>query len=324
MLRGYTVTYSFNVTSTQGPQLKGGKQETNGCDEMILKFHPLNYQPRTRQSGWHTSTVPGYIVTYCWDFETDKKWQDPKDEDRNSIGVTDSEAGSQDSTEEEDSGSGNTNWIRELEEFNEIGMRTIGNPELSTRSEVNRQEDRTRAGCPEPQLSSHNIEENKNSCHSDGTDWEKELREVEYTGGRMPESSDSEPELRERHRPINEEEMDHIHRELPHLDHSRRTQLFEFLEMEQPGIIVSSVFSIECFPTNLEQLASLRGSINLENFSDFTLKKICDLVLESTFEIEEGERETRYFGTVQDVVEVRTTAPQVVDRPPLHWQVFIP
>lgn len=77
--------------------------------------------------------------------------------------------------------------------------------------------------------------------HSDSTDWEKELRGVVHVEKTIPESPDSESELRERRHPVSRIEMEQIHEELPQLGHPKLTRLFEYLETDRPGTLVSAI-----------------------------------------------------------------------------------
>lgn len=159
-LRDYVVTYSYSVILTRMPQLRGqNEQEINSSEEMVVEVHALDYSPPTRKSGWHTSTGTDYTVTYCWDFDPNKRWQDPKDEDRNSIGITDSETEPQNSTDEEDGGSESGEWTKELEELNEMGINITTSPLAVSKSQDSQQEYKRHSGIPESQSEAEGNEE---------------------------------------------------------------------------------------------------------------------------------------------------------------------
>lgn len=284
ILRPYTVTYSYDAILTRRSQRKSqyneeDELEINGNEEMEVEVHRLAYMPPNRSSGWHTSTLPNYIVTYCWDSEPNVKSQDDENEDQESTGNTDPEAESQGNKGEETSSYGSTDFDHELS----------GNT---------KEEETTGGTDPEPD-SQDNREEEK-SDHTDSTDWNKELRGVENAEKRITGSPDSESEQRQPYRPkpIGPREMLHIYHGIHWLDPAKLHRAVEYLEMERPGLAVSITFSIRCPYADFEQATGAKN-LEISSFSRLTLSKIHDLVMEWQFEdvIDQNEREATYRGT---------------------------
>jgi hypothetical protein len=85
ILRSYTFTYSYDAILTRKSQHnEEDEQEINDSEEMEVEVHGLLYRPPNHLSGWRTSIVLNYIVTYCWDFDSNVKSRDSENEDRES------------------------------------------------------------------------------------------------------------------------------------------------------------------------------------------------------------------------------------------------
>ena len=233
ILRPYTVTYSYDAILTRKSREKSrhneeDDQEINSSEEMKVEVHRLAYMPPNRLSGWRTSTLPNYIVTYCWDFDSNVKSQDDENEDQENTGGIDSEAESQANREEEMSSYGSTDLEHGLRGYRTEEEKTTGVNDSEPESQDSREEDKR--------------------DHSDSTDWNKEMRGVENAEMRIVATPDSESEWREPYRPklIGPLEMSQIYRGLLLLDPARVDRAVKYLERERPGLVVGILLGILC------------------------------------------------------------------------------
>jgi hypothetical protein len=259
VLRPYTVTYFYNAILKRQSWGKSrqceDEQEINSSEEMKVKVHRLAYMPPNHLSGWRTSTLPNCIVTYCWDFESNVKSQDDKDEDRENTGGIESVAESQENEEDETSSYSSTDLGHGLRGNRTTEEKATGDTGSEAESEDNREEDKRN--------------------HSDSTDRNKEMWGVESTEMRTTATPDSEPESHEPYRPkrIGPLEMLQINRGLLWLDPEMVDRAVKYLEMERPALDVSILFSILYANADFAQT----GYLDLNSFSRLTLSKIHDL-----------------------------------------------
>jgi len=97
--------------------------------------------PPNPLSGWRTSTLPNYIITYCWDFDANVQSQDDEKEDRKTTGGIESESEVWSNKEEETSSCGSTDLDHELRVIRE--EKTTGGTDPVSELQGNREEEKS-------------------------------------------------------------------------------------------------------------------------------------------------------------------------------------